>query len=393
MRRAVVMVLIAACCVSMHAQQLSKPTYIDLLAMGDLGSNTPPVPPAGRVVLFVSNGRICQEDATGAVNCYASFSGSSVSANTVLAGPVSGAAAAPAFRTLTATDVNIAYTNATAATSTQAQSSPVLSLSGQYWTGSASAQDTWSVQNQIANGTNGTSTLTFLHSGSSNANISFSSPVFVTGGITTSGGGHYHTACAGICAGFGFDTSTATAVLFRVGAGDAWFFGVPDLNQANTVTRIFGGTTLGANPTLLVNGSLTVTGTLSAPGVPVVVYATPSATLQFGTGIASTTMATAGSNGNLYEISAVLVTVNPGSGCTGNNTATLTVTGTDAVSGTSLTLVSVTLSYVNSMASSAPTLLNAAANSTVSYSVSSTTSGTCTTMPTYYVLPVVKKLQ
>jgi hypothetical protein len=45
--------------------------------------------------------------------------------------------------------------------------SPILQLSGTYWTGSASAADIWSIQQSVANTVNGASSLTISHSGSS----------------------------------------------------------------------------------------------------------------------------------------------------------------------------------------------------------------------------------
>ena len=53
--------------------------------------------------------------------------------------------------------------NSTAATVGQAQSVQ-LQWVGKYWTGAASAADSWTIQNAIGNGTNGTSTLTISHS-------------------------------------------------------------------------------------------------------------------------------------------------------------------------------------------------------------------------------------
>lgn len=44
--------------------------------------------------------------------------------------------------------------------------SPLLEVAANYWTGSASAQDSWNLQSQIATGTNGTSALSFNHLGS-----------------------------------------------------------------------------------------------------------------------------------------------------------------------------------------------------------------------------------
>jgi hypothetical protein len=59
--------------------------------------------------------------------------------------------------------------NPTAATSTVSQSSPIYTWSGRYWNGSASVSDSWTVQVVLANGTNGASTLTIAHSGTTGA--------------------------------------------------------------------------------------------------------------------------------------------------------------------------------------------------------------------------------
>lgn len=66
-----------------------------------------------------------------------------------------------------ASAVNWKWANTTAATSGTSQSSPIVNLSGQYWNGSASAEDKWTIQDVVSNGTNGASILTFTHSGSS----------------------------------------------------------------------------------------------------------------------------------------------------------------------------------------------------------------------------------
>src|SRR6266496_6349743 len=62
------------------------------------------------------------------------------------------------------------WANTTAATSGVSQSSPIVKIAGRYWSG-ADAEDNWTLQNVIANGTNGTSTLTFTHTGTSGAAI------------------------------------------------------------------------------------------------------------------------------------------------------------------------------------------------------------------------------
>lgn len=59
---------------------------------------------------------------------------------------------------------------------------PTLQFNGQYWNGSASATDTWSLQPQIATGTNGLSTLLLSHVGSSGGSQFSINSSFVVGG-------------------------------------------------------------------------------------------------------------------------------------------------------------------------------------------------------------------
>ena len=58
------------------------------------------------------------------------------------------------------------WQNTTTATSGTTNASPLLELAANYWTGAASATDTWSIGSSLAAGTNGASTLTIAHSGS-----------------------------------------------------------------------------------------------------------------------------------------------------------------------------------------------------------------------------------
>jgi hypothetical protein len=63
--------------------------------------------------------------------------------------------------------VNWLWANTTTATNATTNASPVLNIAANYWTGAASAADTWSLGSSLAAGTNGASTLTLGHSGSS----------------------------------------------------------------------------------------------------------------------------------------------------------------------------------------------------------------------------------
>lgn len=64
---------------------------------------------------------------------------------------------------------NLTQTATTAATSGANNNSPTHTLQGTYWTGSASANDSWTMQDKLGAGSNPTSTLLFAHSGTSGA--------------------------------------------------------------------------------------------------------------------------------------------------------------------------------------------------------------------------------
>ena len=147
------------------------------------------------------------------------------SVNRILAGPVSGPAAAPTFRALVAADIpavtwnalvnatgnltlanagfsstfnhtsaaNWTWANTTAATVSVPQSSPSLIVAGTYWTGSASAVDQWSIENVIGSGTNPQNVLTITHTGSSgqpqvSINAAINVGNIIAGGASFAGG-------------------------------------------------------------------------------------------------------------------------------------------------------------------------------------------------------------
>jgi hypothetical protein len=81
--------------------------------------------------------------------------------------------------------VNWIIANTTAATNVASQNSPIIQLNGTYWNGAASAADSWSIRTNVANGTNGASTLQLNHSGSTGA-ASVSAPnLYVTSATGT----------------------------------------------------------------------------------------------------------------------------------------------------------------------------------------------------------------
>jgi hypothetical protein len=118
---------------------------------------------------------------------------------------------------------NITEIVGTAATSGVSQSSPTHTLSGTYWTGAASATDSWTIQNVVANGTNGTSTLTFGHSGSTGtSSVSLPGPVtpgkFTVAGLPTGAEGQIAYATNGRKVGEGGGAGTGVPVYFSNGS-------------------------------------------------------------------------------------------------------------------------------------------------------------------------------
>ncbi|MFZ0963215.1 MAG: hypothetical protein WAO35_20330 [Terriglobia bacterium] len=114
-----------------------------------------------------SNGQCLTSNGSDPV--WGSCSGSSSLAWSTLVNPTANLTLAMSTYTTTfnhTAAANWTWANTTAATSGTAQSSPLFNLSGTYWNGSASATDSWSLQDVVANGTNGNSTLTLAHTGS-----------------------------------------------------------------------------------------------------------------------------------------------------------------------------------------------------------------------------------
>lgn len=110
--------------------------------------------------------------------------------NLIFAGPPTpGPSAAPTFRFLIASDVNPAYAAQTLATSLANQSSPIFQISGNYWTGSVSAVDMWTIRAVLGAGTDPTTTLTFGHTGTGGgSNIDFGgTPFSGVGNINATG--------------------------------------------------------------------------------------------------------------------------------------------------------------------------------------------------------------
>ena len=125
----------------------------------------------------------------GADPVWGSCSGSSNAAWSGLVNPTSNLTLSMSTYATTFNHTSVAnwtWANTTAATSGTAQSSPLLNLSGAYWNGAASASDSWSLQNIVASGTNGNSTLTLAHTGSTGT-VALSVPNLTNTGTTQYG--------------------------------------------------------------------------------------------------------------------------------------------------------------------------------------------------------------
>jgi hypothetical protein len=199
------------------------------------------------------------------------------------------------------------WANTTTATSSTTNGSPILELAANYWNGSASASDTWSIGTSLAAGTSGTSTLTLTHSGTTglaalatNGQIqagtgmsaSTSVPMLTVGGTSTAG--------VGI-------SSTGYLGLFAAGAGSGFFFyqaavSVAALTYNNSNATTLQSEHLGAN--LGLSGYLTTQTTY-----PAVVLNNAAATNGSFTGTSGTQICAAVAPG-----AAGLVTFAPTSG-------------------------------------------------------------------------------
>lgn len=164
--------------------------------------------------------------------------------------------------------------------------------------------------------------------------------------------------------------------------------GVPFCTDAN-----HGATTSGCSP-----GSVPVFQTASA---------------NTNASIGGTTMVTAGGSGNVYVFSAIAVETVVGTSCAGSTTIQLNISYTDNVTGSAGPIggmegasnaVPGTVSASPSIASSGngtvnntiywmPTVLNAKASTTVSYSTVYTAGGSCSPAPKYYIQPSLVQIQ
>jgi hypothetical protein len=127
--------------------------------------------------------------------------------------------------------------NPTLATSTVAQSSPISSLSGQFWNGSASAEDLWTFQSILTNGTNGPSTLTIGHSGSTGA-AKVSAPNLIVG--NGSAGAPSLSFIADATTGFSYIAGSISVVWSVAGVAQLWIGSTTNYGLTARSDRVLG---------------------------------------------------------------------------------------------------------------------------------------------------------
>lgn len=164
------------------------------------------------------------------------------------------------------------------ATSTSGNfSSPTLTLQSVYWTGAASSQDNWTIQNVLGSGATPTSTLTFSHSGSSGTATVSIIPTLATNAQTVSGNITFNTGAvldSQSTVGSNQNDLRITAPDWLVLAGTyrnvlrgSTIFGTTDAG-AEIATFLSTGITLAqpvtVSSSLTASTSLTVTGTLTS---------------------------------------------------------------------------------------------------------------------------------
>lgn len=188
------------------------------------------------------------------------------------------------------------WANTTTGSAITTNASPLLELASNYWTGAASAADTWTLGTSLVAGTNGASTLTFGHTGSTGAaTVQFPGPIQAgsIGGVASTYQCAEGTAPAGIAAS-DLLYCDSTAHRFKVNDNNgtattpALFTDNLSVFAATTSAQLFGVTSdeTGGAGVLVGNASPTLTGTLTAAAGN---FSGAVTSLSFGCGLASTT--------------------------------------------------------------------------------------------------------
>ncbi len=184
------------------------------------------------------------------------------------------------------------------------------------------------------------------------------------------------------------------------GSGNVRFFAAPGSYwlsyQASAAQPYMSFITMPLTPNasgVLILNNVTIDCTLNTLAKnPCIVYSTASASTNASIG--AVTMATASGSGNTYRLSSFITQTVLGSGCSTNTLVTLRVDFTDpnASASGSLTLVNFTITNNGALGVDAgvPTIIVRAKAGTVVQYDTTLTPGTCTTVPSYQIYPVLE---
>ena len=218
-----------------------------------------------------SNGYVLTSNGAGSPPSWQSVPAASVAWSTITAAAANLTLANAGYTTTFNQTSAVAWTwaNTTTATSGTTNASPLLELAANYWTGAASAADTWTIGSSLAAGTNGASTLTVAHSGSTGiALVSVPNLSVGAGSVTTP----------------------------SLQVGTIGFFdgsGVPTVKASGTtLLRMYNGTTSSGN-IQIANNTLYMFGTVSGQGAglsgQILTQTNPSVVLGNGSTFTGTT--------------------------------------------------------------------------------------------------------
>jgi hypothetical protein len=250
-------------------------------------------------VAFVGNGIVDSSTPSTPVTTSGNITATPLTqnANYVLAGPTTGAATTPTFRLLVAADLPAAahiwssltaatadltlanttfnttfnhttaaptwtWANITAATSGANQSSPTLQLAGTGWNGSASAVDSWTLQNNVGSGSNPEALLTLTHAGPGGGLFYVSTAFECAGGLIVGSNGE---AFGGMTLESANATSSANVSSYAFSLTGSWWNGSAAVADLTAIQEIIGS---GSTPTSVL--TIYNTGAYSWGGVSIV---------------------------------------------------------------------------------------------------------------------------
>jgi hypothetical protein len=197
---------------SLLDNSLSSGTANQVLTAGPSGGSVVWAAPSAGTVTSFSSGNLSPlfttSVATATTTPAQTFALTNAGANTVF-GNRTGSSGAPSYTTApvvtsitltdTAANTDLTLVNTTTATSGTTNASPLAAWNANYWTGAASAADSWTLGSSLSAGTNGAPLLALAHTGSSGSStfqvtasaFSVIGSAFVSGNVQTGNTGQF----------------------------------------------------------------------------------------------------------------------------------------------------------------------------------------------------------